>query len=183
MQFSTTKRLSISGFTFAEVVVAMGIAVIFGTAAFVTNQRLLFALKSQRESTAATMMLQERMEEFRGVAYTNIGDPTYVSTNVLGTTTTSEAVLPNVTETIIVGGYMDTAGATPSPSPGATPTQNSWRRNAANPTGTPITTPVTALTTSYDLLKVTINLQWTSTDGRSRTRELAAMFGKGNIGQ
>jgi hypothetical protein len=123
------------------------------------------------------------MEKFRGFTYTNIGDPTYVSTNVLGSTTTSEAALPNLTETITVGGYMDTAGVTPSPSPGATPPQNSWTRNSAHPTGTPVTTPITTLATGYDLLKVKINLQWTSTDGRSRTRELSSIFGKGNIGQ
>ena len=40
--------------------VAIAVCVIFGGAAFATNQRLLLALKAQRETTAATMMLQER---------------------------------------------------------------------------------------------------------------------------
>jgi hypothetical protein len=180
MHFVPRKILNTNAFTFAEVTVAMGIAVLFGVAAFATNQRLLVALKSQREATAATMMLQERMEKFRGFTYSNVADSTYVSTNILGTTTTSEAALPNLTETITVSGYMDAAGATPTASP--TPPQNSWTRNAAHPTGTPIASSST-LASSYDLLKVKINLQWTSTDGRARTRELASIFGKGNIGQ
>jgi Tfp pilus assembly protein PilE len=179
MSLSTSKKLNANGFTFAEVVVAMGIAVVFGVAAFASNQRLLMALKAQREATAATMMLQERMETFRGFTYSNVGDATYVSTNVLNSPTTSEAVLAGLTETITVSGYMDAAGATPTPSP--TPPQNSWTRNTSYPTGNQ-TSSYGTLSTSYDLLKVTINLNWKSADGRSRTRELAALFGKGNIG-
>jgi len=178
MRFSQSKDLKQSGFTIAEVVVAIAICVVFGVAVFSTNQRLLLALKAQRESTAATLMLQERMEKFRGFTYSNVADPTYVTTNILGTTTTSEATLPNMTETITVSGYMDTAGATPTPS--ATPPQNVWTRTATA-TATPAS-PNSTLATSYDLIKVKINVGWTSADGRSRTRELAALFGKGNIG-
>ena len=180
MHLTLRKNLNRRGFTFAEVCVAMAIAVLFGVAAFATNQRLLMALKAQRESTAATMMLQERMEKFRGFAFSNVADATYVSTNILGATTTSEAVLPNFTETISVSGYMDTAGATPTPSP--TPPQNAWTRDLSHPTGTQTST-YSSLASNYDLLKVKINVQWTSSDGRSRARELAALFGKGNIGQ
>jgi Tfp pilus assembly protein PilE len=175
MKLITSKRLNRSGFTFAEVVVAIGICVIFGVAAFSTNQRLLLAIKSQREATAATMMLQERMEKFRGFSYSNLADPTYVGTNLLGVTTTSEAVLPTMTETITVSGYMDTTGAVPN-----NPSQNQWTRTAT--TTTSPTTPVSTLATSYDLIKVKINISWTSADGRPRTREIASIVGKGNIG-
>jgi len=178
MRFHPPKHLSQQGFTFAEVVVAIAICVVFGVAAFSTNQRLLLALRAQRESTAATLLLQERMEKFRGFTYSNVADPSYVTSNVLSTTTTSEAVLPNMTETITVSGYMDTAGATPTPNP--TPPQNVWTRTATA-TATPAS-PNSVLASSYDLIKVKINVAWTSADGRSRTRELASLFGKGNIG-
>src|SRR4051794_2648162 len=61
-----------SGFAFAEVCVAVGICVLFGAASFAANQRLLNALKSQKETTAATMMLQERMEKFRSGSYSQV---------------------------------------------------------------------------------------------------------------
>src|SRR4029077_20831986 len=99
-----------NAFTFAEVVVAMVVAVLFAAAAFATNQRLLLALKNQKETTAAAMMLQERMESFRGFSYTNLADPTYVSTNVVQNAPTSEAPLSNLSETITISSYMDNNG-------------------------------------------------------------------------
>jgi Tfp pilus assembly protein PilE len=177
MPLSTGKHQKINGFSFAEVCVAVVVCALFGAAAFATNQHLLMGLKNQRETTAATMMLQERMEKFRGFSYSNVADSTYVSTNVVQTTTTSEAPLGSLNETITVSGYLDTSGNL-----GDGFAKNSWLRNSTHPTGNQTSTNAT-LATSFDLLKVDITLTWTSADGRSRTRELAAIFGKGNIGQ
>lgn len=182
MQLSHPKRLQASGFTFAEVCVAMCIAVLFGAAAFATNQRLLMSLKAQRESTAATMMLQERMEKFRGFTYSNVADKDFVSTNLVGTTTTSEAVLGNaLSETITVSGAMSTGGTAGNyPTDGST--ANKWTRDSAHPTGNLLDQNAT-LATSNDLLKVDILLTWKGADGRSRVRELTSVIGRGNIGQ
>ena len=181
MQFHTAKRHIIKGFSLAEVAVAMVICVVFGAAAFTTNQRLLLALKNQKETTAATMMLQERMEKLRSFSYSNVADKTYVSTNVVQTTTTSEAPLGGLTEYITVSGYLTTAGATVNyPTDGTH--ANQWKRDQGHPTGQEQDQNAT-LATDNDLLKVDILLTWTSTDGRTRTREVAGIFGKGNIGQ
>src|SRR5438477_6071668 len=174
------KHLEFQAFTLAEVLVAVALTVIFGVAAFATNQRLLVALKSQKETTAASMMLQERMEKFRGFSYSNIADKTYVNTNVVQVQTTSEAALGNLSETITVSGYMNTGGTIRNyPSDGTT--ANKWVRNLTYPNGNQTDTN-TSLAADNDLLKVDILLTWTSANGRSRTRDLAAVFGKGNIG-
>ena len=176
------KRAKLNGFSFAEVCVAIVVCALFGAAAFATNQRLLLALKNQKESTAATMMLQERMEKFRGFSYSNVASRSYVSTNVVQSPTTSEAALGNLTETITVSGQ--TLAVSPSPSPSATPADNmnQWTRNSTYPTGQEQAHDDN-LATQFDLLKVDILLSWTSANGRVRNRELAAFFGKGNIGQ
>src|SRR4051812_10804467 len=83
MRISSANRGNQGGFTFAEVCIAMVVCILFGAAAFATNQRLLLSIKSQRESTAATMMLQERIESFRGTAYSSIGDKDYVKNSIL----------------------------------------------------------------------------------------------------
>src|SRR5438067_9140383 len=122
------KHLEFQAFTLAEVLVAFALTVIFGVAAFATNERLLIALKNQKETTAASMMLQERMEKFRGFSYSNIADKTYVNTNVVQVKTTSEAALSNLSETITVSGYMNTGGTIRNyPSDGTT--ANKWVRN------------------------------------------------------
>src|ERR1051326_2690822 len=61
-----------SGFTLVEVLVSVSVCVLFGMAAFQTNQRLLVALKSQKETTAAIMALHERKETLRAMAFSEI---------------------------------------------------------------------------------------------------------------
>src|SRR5438552_12807554 len=174
------KHLEFQAFTLAEVLVAVALTVIFGVAAFATNERLLIALKNQKETTTASMMLQERMEKFRGFSYSNIADKTYVNTNVVQVKTTSEAALGNLNETITVSGYMNTGGGIGN-YPGDGTHANQWVRNSSYPSGNQTDTN-TSLATDNDLLKVDILLTWTSANGRTRTRDLASLFGKGNIG-
>jgi hypothetical protein len=180
-------------FTLAEVLVAIGVATLFGLAAFATNERLLMALKAQKEGTAASMMLQERMESFRALAYSDASSsqpgsspcaspcasPVLTAANIVQTPTVSEAGLGtvnNLTEKVTVSGYLLAPSGTSSTH------TNQWVRNSSNPTGNQLDTN-TSLATNYDLIKVDISLKWTSTDGRNRTRDLSAIFGKGNIGQ
>ena len=179
------------GFTLAEVLVAIAVAVLFGTAAFATNERLLLTLRAQRESTAATMMLQERMEAFRSLTYGQVATNTVSATpspspasaaDVVYNPTVSESVLGGITgtlqETITVSGYMDSSGNNPP----TTAAQNQWIRSSANPTGSLQSPSSTTLATNYDLLKVDIQISWTGANGRTRNREMESVFGKGNIG-
>jgi prepilin-type N-terminal cleavage/methylation domain-containing protein len=189
MPFHITKCLGAKGFTLAEVMVAMAVVVLFGAAAFTTNQRLLVALKTQKETTAANMMLQARMETFRALSYSNVCDATYVSTNVVQVPPTAgngvrvEEPLGLLTEQITVSGYLlDPQGT-------ASTHVNRWQRNATYPSGNAIDTnshlvmdASTPPVPQYDLVKVDILLTWTSTNGRGRTRNLSSIFGKGNIG-
>src|SRR6266404_3184911 len=105
MRLSLYKRDTLTGFTLAEVLIAIAVCVIFGVAAFATNARRLIALKTQREMTAASMMLQERMEALRSLSYTGLAStsaspsaspspspPTYTA-DVVADTTVPEAQL------------------------------------------------------------------------------------------
>lgn len=179
MTFPRAKCVVPEGFTLSEVLISIAVCAIFGLAAFATNSRLLVALKTQKETTAASMMLQERMEAFRSFSYSNVADPTYVSTNVVQNPTTSEAPLENVSEQITVSGYVTTSGGAGYPSDGSTP--NQWIRNSAHPTGNQISSNAN-LATNYNLLQVDVLITWTSANGRTRTRDLASIFGKGNVG-
>ena len=164
----------------AEVCVSMVLAVMFGAAAFAANNRLLMAVRDQKEQTAATMMLQERLEKFRSFSYTNIADKDYVKNNILkqANATTSEAALNNLTEYVTVSGYTPSGSYTPDPSND----YNRWIRDDSHRDGHE-QNHNDQLATNYDLLKVDIVITWTGSNGRTRTRELASIFGKGNIGQ
>jgi type II secretory pathway pseudopilin PulG len=171
--FSKRRGSSDSAFTLAEVLIAIAVCVMFGAAAFATNQRLLVALKSQKETTAATMVLQQRMETFRSTAFSNIGTASYVQANIVANPTGSEAPLGNLTETVTVSEYLG--------DPAVGSGTNTIVRNSSNPSGNITSTNSSLATMKWGLLRVDILLSWTSANGRKRARQLSSLFGIGNI--
>ena len=163
-----------TGFTLAEVSVAIAIVALFGLAAFATNQRLLIGLRAQRETAAATMMLQERMETLRALTFSNLTDSSYIGSSVINSKTTSELPLGSLSETITISAY---------PSDGST--SNQWVRDTTYPSGHQTATNTT-LSTSHGgaqtVVQADVLITWTSPNGRTRTRDLAAIFGIGNLG-
>ena len=169
MQTSTEPQQSQGGFTFPELCVAIAVAVLFGLAVFGTNSRLLVALKTQKETTAATMVLQQRMESLRACSFTQVATKDYVK-NIFSTPTGSEGPLGSLSEQVAVGVYG---------SPAVAPII--LQRNSQN-ADSPQELSTNNNLTNYNLLQVDLLLQWTSANGRTRTRQLSAIFGKGNIG-
>jgi type II secretory pathway pseudopilin PulG len=170
MRSSPVKSEKSSGFTFPELCVAIAVTALFGAAVFGTNSRLLVALKTQKESSAATMVLQQRMESLRACSFTQVATKDYLETNIFNAPTGSEGPLGNLNEQVTVGVYGNTAVA-----------PIMLLRNPQHP-GTPQELSTNDTLTSYNLLQVDLLLQWTGGDGRTRTRQLSAIFGKGNIG-
>ncbi|MDQ3546704.1 MAG: type II secretion system GspH family protein, partial [Verrucomicrobiota bacterium] len=84
---SSTARFSrnatSTGFTLIEVLVALVICVVFAAATFATNSQLLIKLKAQKETTAATMLLQRRMEQLRASAWSDEARSTYLKDTVI----------------------------------------------------------------------------------------------------
>ena len=206
MRFNSPSDSKTDGFTMAEVVVAVLVCVIFAVAAYATNQRLLLNLKAQRETTAASMMLQERMEKFRARAFADVTDKNFVKDNILTFnpsaspsptpafppahgksqakySTWSEGPLNNLVETVTVSGYQQAVSPSPAPSVPASNNYNQWTRDTSSSgDGQPHEqNHDDNLATQFDLVQVDISLTWTSANGRSRTRDLSALFGKGNI--
>ena len=190
MRLSCRQSQCLDGFTLVEVLIAVSVAVIFGAAAFETNERLLIMLKSQRETTAASMMLQERMESFRSLSYSGLSSyttsgsttPPATAADVVANATISEGQLGggitgSLSETVTISGYMDTSGNCPPTTAGST----QWVRSAAYSTGNLISSTAN-MVSNYDLIQVDIQLSWTGATGRARKREMTAIFGKGNKG-
>jgi len=169
MQTSAVKRRDSEAFTFSELCIAMVVALLFGAAVFATNSRLLLALKTQKESTAATMVLQQRMESLRAASYSQVADKDYLKNTVFSNSTGSEEPLGSLNEQVAVGVYGDTS---------VTPIM--LLRNPQHQTPQMLSNNDNL--TNYNLLQVDLLLQWTSANGRTRTRQLSAVFGKGNIG-
>lgn len=168
-------------FSLVEVCVAIVTTVLFGLATFTTNQRLLVALKAQKETTAAMMALQWRMETLRATAFSNIANRDYIRNNVLrvrsaglgdpsgnGTRVRPFDALGNVREQVTVSAY---------PPDGSDNIVVAW--DAAHPEGQDISNNTTLA--DGDLVRVDVLLTWTSTNGRSRSRQISSLFTLGNI--
>lgn len=160
---------SLAGFSLPELCVAIAVAALFGLAVFATNSRLLIALKSQKESAAATMVLQQRMESLRACSFTQVATKDYLKNNIFSTPTGSEGPLGSLNEQVAVGVYGNT-----------TVTPVILQRNLQNPTPAELSTNDNLA--NYNLLEVDLLLQWVGANGQTRTRQLSAIFGKGNIG-
>ncbi len=191
------------GFTLVEVLLAIVVCVIFGTAAFATNSQLLAALKTQKETTAATMLLQRRMEDLRASPWRDVATASFLKTaivanpppanpnltaqqvaNYIAATQNSEAPLGNLTERITVSVY---------PPDNAAPSAV-VQRDSANPSGKILSwisnNPAETSDTVYSyltnkpasLLRVDILLSWKGTGARvdRRSRQISSIFGIGN---
>jgi type II secretory pathway pseudopilin PulG len=162
-------RRTRQGFSLPELCVAIAVAVLFGLAVFATNSRLLIALKTQKESAAATMVLQQRMESLRACSFTQIATKDYIKANIFSQPTGSEAPLGSLNEQVAVGVYGNPAVA-----------PIILLRNPQNPTPQELSTDDNL--SNYSLLQVDLLLQWIGANGHTRTRQVSAVFGKGNIG-
>jgi prepilin-type N-terminal cleavage/methylation domain-containing protein len=193
-----------TGFTLVEVMVALVIVVLFAAAAFATNSQLLIKLKAQKETTAATMLLQRRMEQLRASAWSDVATASYLKDTIIadpapGNLITqqqidayiaalknAEAPLSDLSEKITVSVYPPDGGST-----------GVAERNSSYPTGHIVsyisgnsaetsTTVYSYLTTppkSATLVRVDILLTWDGAGARTlrRGRQLSSVFGIGNI--
>ena len=180
-----------TGFTLAEVALAMAVVALFGLATFATNQRLLLALKSQKETTAASLAMQWRMEMFRASAFGDIANKDWVKTNILTVRNPVDgagnpildaynnpinpfAPLGSITEQFTIGVY---------PPDGSTNTVLSWDRS--HPSGQEISINANLLSEvtsgAVKMMKVDVLETWTSANGRQRQRQLSTIVTLGNI--
>ena len=172
------KSLDSNAFTLAEVCMAMVICAVFGMAAFATNQRLLLALKNQKETTAATMALQWRMESFRATAFSNIASHDYVKNNILTVRTATDSGGHTIDPFAPLGSISEQFTSGVFPADGSNSTVMSWDAN--HPSGQDISTNNNLANAT--LLKVDIVVSWAGADGRSRSRQISTIVGIGNIG-
>ena len=164
--------------TFAEVCVGMVVVALFAAAGFGANERLLLSLKAQKETTAATMILEQRMEALRASSFSNVASQDYLINNIFAFPTSTDTDpsfwqlyqdLGNLTEQVAVGVYGDTS-------------QTPIVLNRDVQHTAPQVLSTNANLANSNLLQVDLILQWTSANGRIRTRTITGVFGKGNIG-
>ena len=148
-----------------EAVFAGTLIALFLGGVFEMNARNLQVLKMGKESFAATVALEERLEQLRSGKWSDITSPAYLQT-ILTDPPGSASQLPALSEQISVSAYPAAAPA------GAA---NSVTRSSAG--AVKVMSSNAALTTQA-LVRADLRVTWAgSPGGRTRVRELSTVIG------
>lgn len=101
---------SIAGVALAEVVVGMAIVVVVLGMIFAMNGQLLSLLNQGKQSTYATQLIAERVEQLRTATWEALTKPGKLHDALAAQKTSTESVLPGVTETYFIEPYNNPAG-------------------------------------------------------------------------
>jgi len=154
------------GVTILEAVIAGAIMAMFMGGLFQMSARNVQLLKSGKESFAATVVLEERMEQLRSGKWPEITSSAYLTT-ILSTAPSSSAALPALAEQISISAYPPPASPTAS---------NSTARNAAGAVAVLSSNPALA---SAELVRANFRATWSGTPGgRTRIREISTVIAK-----
>jgi Tfp pilus assembly protein PilV len=163
-----TCRNSEAGFTLAETLVSTAVALIGLAAAVLLNTAHLRLVKSGRQSNAATLSLQERVEEMRLGDWRKITDPDYLANTLLAAPPRSAAPLDAISERVTITAYPDASAAQ----------QLIVERETD---GQRVTLLSGSGLESQRLAQVEFRVSWSGSDGRRRLRATTTMISNGGI--
>ncbi len=175
-QLDTMKRSSHfqhAAFTLVETMVGAAVAVIGIGGVAVLNSAHLRYVQSARQSNAATLVLQERVEAMRLTDWKHLTDSLYLKDTLYASPTASAGPLGRFTEELKVEAYEPVIDASrPAPSPVLVQRKADGTRVALM-TGSGLAT--------QRLAKVDVKVTWTGADGRERVRATTSLISNGGI--
>jgi Tfp pilus assembly protein PilV len=163
-----SRRNSQAGFTLAETLVATAVALFGLAAAVLLNTAHLRLVKSGRQSNAATLCLQERVEQMRLGDWRKITDADYLSNTLLAASPRSAAPLDAISERVTITAYPDASAAQQLIVERETDGQ---RATLLSGNGLE----------SQRLAQVEFRVSWSGSDGRRRQRATTTMISNGGI--
>lgn len=136
---------------------------------FTMNSFGFKTVRAGKETVAASLVVQERIDQLRKGTWINVTDPAYVQT-LLGAAPGAGDPLPGRTERITINAY-------PAVSPTPTPIQVT---RAAN--GTVTINSSNNTLRQQPMVRADVTTTWTaSRTGRTRTRTIATVIAQGGI--
>src|SRR5258708_39058439 len=93
------------GFTLTEAVVAAAISAVFLSSLFTINLASMETIRSAKESTGASQVLQQRMESMRIANWHEVTDAAWLHDNLLNSDASGAVQLKNLVETVTLVPY------------------------------------------------------------------------------
>jgi hypothetical protein len=94
-----------AGATIIEVVLAGAIVALFLGSLFVLNSTGIGIVKAHRETAAANLCLQDRLEQARAANWSEITDPTWIKNQIFQAAPPASSLLRNLEEQITISAY------------------------------------------------------------------------------
>lgn len=157
-----------AAFSLPETVASMAVAAIAVGGAMAANSSALKLVSTTRESNAASLSMEERLEQLRIANWRQITDSAYLRDTFFATAPKSIAPLNGYTERVVISAW-------PDPTAAGQVVVEKTKGSTAN-----VITAGTGLS-DQRLAKLDIRLSWTSTQGRTRTRDLTTIISNGGI--
>lgn len=156
-----------------EAVIAAGLMGILFAAVATTYSTAMGVLRGQRETIAANLLLQGRVDQIRAAGWSQVSDPESLRQNILGLASPQGPSLPSVHETITVTAYPPT---TPAQTPLCVD-------RATNGTTTIVSQPPAGFSLRRVLaVRVDVHVDWKSgQNSRKRTRETSTVVSLGGL--
>jgi hypothetical protein len=164
---STGRLHAGAGFALVESVIGMALISLLLGSIFALDSQILLLLKQGKESSHATQMIQERVEQIRTSLWDEVTDLAKIR-NVMAFETATSVNLPGVTETVKI-----------EPLVSSTVRSFTCVRSASGNVSGAITGSDLTFTAERSV-KMTVTAQWTSYR-RVRTREVVTILTNGGI--
>jgi Tfp pilus assembly protein PilV len=173
-----------AGFSIMEAAFAAGIIAIALSSMFAFNSACLLLVRNAKESAAAMLSNQQRVEELRSWNWKFLTDNDYWAdpanpktttsfwlASLMNVPTESGAALNNATEVVTVteNGFLQ----------GATAASFQVTRNSSGASLTDSNNPVSLYTAK--MLKIDVTLSWKALGGRNRSRKSSAIIAYGGL--
>jgi len=156
------------GFSIPEAIFAIGIGAMAVAGGMVVNQEQLRMVKSTRQTSGASHLLEERVEQLRIASWRQITDVAYLKDKYFAAVPKSGKPLGSPVEHITITAFPDATACTP------------LELERMEDGTIRITTSGTGLS-DQKLAKVSVGVTWTGNGGRTRVRELATVISNAGI--
>ncbi len=157
-----------SGFTLIESCIATAITGLSLLALFDTNAYQIRLVKSTRETNAASLTLQERIESMRVSNWRHLTDASYVQGTLFATATKSSGPLASLQETLTISAY---------PNPSVCEPLNVVHQQGSNAV---INTAGTGLSRQR-IARVDLSVTWRSTNGQTMERASSTLISNSGV--
>jgi len=167
-----------AGTTLLEAVMSIGLVGMVAVAVFAMNGQVMALVKSNQQTSASSLIIQQRAEQLRIATWPQVIDKTYLTTFMGNLPLSGLSIQGTLTEIITITAYPDSKAAMPiqiqrSGSGQITDTSSQMASTLGSSTSTSLA--------SMSMVRVDFSLTYTGQNGQTRRRESSTLISRSGV--